>query len=314
MGSNELIVTRNLTKKFQELVAVDRLSIQVQEGEIFGFLGHNGAGKTTTVRLMNGLLKPDQGEIRIFGLSPQQDGPSIRARIGVLPEVPALEERLTARENLAIFADLYGVNAKLIEERIDGLLTRFNLTDRVDDPVSEYSKGMKQRLALARTLLHDPELLFLDEPTAGLDPVSARDVQDLSAALSRQGKTIFLCTHNLQEAQRLCHRVAVLREGRVIALGTPEELSRRISGRAQVKIEVDRAKVRQALEVIHRRDLEAEADGDGGRIKITGLHRNAVPELVEALTSSSVAIYQLRPVESTLEDVYFALHEEEGDR
>lgn len=314
MGLNELIVTRNLTKRFQDLAAVDRLSIQVREGEIFGFLGHNGAGKTTTVRLLNGLLQPDQGEIRIFGLSPQQDGPSIRARIGVLPEVPALEERLTARENLTIFADLYRVNVQLIEERIDGLLKRFDLIDRVDDPVSEYSKGMKQRLALARTLLHDPELLFLDEPTAGLDPVSARDGQDLIAALSRQGKTIFLCTHNLREAQRLCHRVAVLQEGRVIAQGTPEELSRRIRGRAQVKIEVDRAQVWQALDVIHRRDLEAEADGDSGRIKITGLQRNAVPELVEALTASSVAIYQLHPVESTLEDVYFALYEEEGDR
>jgi len=312
MSSKELIVTRNLTKRFQDLVAVNRLSIQVREGEIFGFLGHNGAGKTTTVRLMNGLLKPDQGEIRIFGLSPLQDGPSIRARIGVLTETPALEERLTARENLVIFADLYGVNEQLIEDRINGLLKRFDLTDRVDDPVLEYSKGMKQRLALARTLLHEPELLFLDEPTAGLDPVSARDVQDLIAALSRQGKTIFLCTHNLKEAQRLCHRVAVLREGRVIALGTPEELSRRIRGRAQVKIEVDRAKVRQALEVIHRRDLDARAAADQGMITATGLQRSAVPELVRDLTASGVPIYQLRPVEPTLEDVYFTLHEEEG--
>ncbi len=313
MGSNELIVTRNLTRRFDNLVAVDHLSIQVREGEIFGFLGHNGAGKTTTVRLMNGLLKPDEGEIRIFGLSPQQDGPSIRARIGVLTEVPALEERLTAWENLAIFADLYRVDEQLIEHRIGDLLKRFDLTDRVDDPVSGYSKGMKQRLALARTLLHDPELLFLDEPTSGLDPVSARDVQDLIAALSSQGKTIFLCTHNLQEAQRLCHRVAVLREGQIIALGTPEELSRRISDRAQLKIEVGQEMVRQALRVIHRRDLEAEAEGDDGRIKITGLHRNAVPELVKELIAADLAIYQLHPVEPTLEDVYFSLHDEEED-
>jgi ABC-2 type transport system ATP-binding protein len=306
--NSSLIVTKNLVRRFDDLLAVNRLSIEVQQGEIFGFLGHNGAGKTTTVRLLNGLLAAQDGQARVFGLSPDEDGAAIRARTGVLTETPALEERLSARENLTIFADLYGVNPDRVSNRVQDLLEQFSLGSRGDDPVREFSKGMKQRLALARTLLHDPELIFLDEPTSGLDPVSAREVQNLIRSLSGRGKTIFLCTHNLEEAQRLCHRVAVLQHGRLIAQGTPQELSRRTSDRAQLEIEVSKDRVQESIQLLSRQGSAADGTERSGWIKLTGLDRDQVPGLVKVLSEAGIPIYQIRSVERTLEDVYFSLH------
>lgn len=306
--NSTLIVTKNLVRRFDDLLAVDQLSIEVQQGEIFGFLGHNGAGKTTTVRLLNGLLAAQDGQARVFGLSPFGHGSVIRARTGVLTETPALEERLTARENLTIFADLYGVDPDQVSKKVQLLLEQFSLDSRGDDPVREFSKGMKQRLALARTLLHDPELIFLDEPTSGLDPVSAREVQNLILSLSNRGKTIFLCTHNLEEAQRLCHRVAVLQHGRLIAEGTPRELSRRTSDRAQLEVEVIKDRVQESIQLLTRHGYPANAAERAGWIKLTGLDREQVPGLVKVLSGQEIAIYQIRSVERTLEDVYFSLH------
>lgn len=306
--NSTLIVTKNLVRRFDDLLAVNRLSIEVQQGEIFGFLGHNGAGKTTTVRLLNGLLAAQDGQARVFGLSPFGHGSVIRARTGVLTETPALEERLTARENLTIFADLYGVDPDQVSKKVQLLLEQFSLDSRGDDPVREFSKGMKQRLALARTLLHDPELIFLDEPTSGLDPVSAREVQNLILSLSNRGKTIFLCTHNLEEAQRLCHRVAVLQHGRLIAEGTPRELSRRTSDRAQLEVEVIKDRVQESIQLLTRHGYPANAAERAGWIKLTGLDREQVPGLVKVLSGQEIAIYQIRSVERTLEDVYFSLH------
>ncbi len=167
---------------------------------------------------------------------------------------------------------------------------------------------MKQRLALARTLLHDPELIFLDEPTSGLDPVSAREVQNLILSLSNRGKTIFLCTHNLEEAQRLCHRVAVLQRGRLIAEGTPWELSRRTSDRAQLEVEVMKDRVQESIQLLTRHGYSADAAERAGWIKLTGLDREQVPGLVKVLSGQEIPIYQIRSVERTLEDVYFSLH------
>ena len=218
---------------------MDGLSLEVHAGEVFGLLGHNGAGKTTTVRLLNGVLTPYGGKARVLGLDPVKDGLALRHRTGVLTEDPALDERLTARENFSYYADLYGVPRSRVPERVEELLREFGLADRADEPVGGYSKGMKQRLALARALLHEPELLFLDEPTAGLDPVAAREVHGLIRELSRvKGRTVVLCTHNLIEAQRLCHRVAVLERGTLMALGTPEELIRGLDQELQVEVEL----------------------------------------------------------------------------
>src|SRR5512133_599418 len=220
--SAPVIQISSLSRRFGEKNAVDRLTLEVQAGEIFGFLGHNGAGKTTTVRLLNGVLEPTSGEACVLGLDPQKEGPTLRARTGVLTETPSLDGRLTARDNLSIYADLYSIPQEKVAMRVNAILAEFELADRADEKVGGYSKGMKQRLALARALLHQPEVLFLDEPTDGLDPVATRHVHMLVTRLSRDMKrTVFLCTHNLVEAQLLCDRVAVLEHGRLLAIGTP---------------------------------------------------------------------------------------------
>src|SRR5687768_1306323 len=225
--STPVIQISSLTRRFGETNAVDHLTLEVHAGEIFGFLGHNGAGKTTTVRLLNGVLEPTSGQAKVLGLDAQAKGPAVRARTGVLTETPSLDERLTARDNLSFYADLYNLPGAEVPERVDSLLTEFELAQRADEKVGGYSKGMKQRLALARALLHKPEVLFLDEPTAALDPVAARHVNTLVETLARrEGCTVFLCTHNLVEAQRLCDRVAVMQHGNLVALGTPSELTR----------------------------------------------------------------------------------------
>ncbi len=168
--NTSVISINQLTRRFKETVAVDSLSLEVHAGEIFGFLGHNGAGKTTTVRLLNGVIEPTSGSMRVLGLDPQVNGPALRARTGVLTETPSLDERLTAWDNLGIYADLYSVPKAAVKGRVHELLAEFELADRAQEKVSGYSKGMKQRLALARALLHKPELIFLDEATSGLDP------------------------------------------------------------------------------------------------------------------------------------------------
>lgn len=311
MNDSPLIETTELTRYFDEVRAVDCLSIQVYPGEVFGLLGHNGAGKTTTVRLLNGLLKPTEGAARVMGQDPFDRGTSVRAQTGVLTETPSLDERLTGRENLAIFADLYQVRESRAASRVDELLDTFGLAARGDDLVGEYSRGMKQRLALARTLLHQPEILFLDEPTSGLDPVSSRRVQDMIAGLSESGKTVVLCTHNLEEAQRLCHRVAVLRQGTLIALGTPEELAEKISEQLQLVIEVAPENEAEARKRITQGGWKVVDQKQPGTLKIKGASRDRIPELVRDFARSAIDVYQIVTAQPTLEDVYFALHADE---
>jgi ABC-2 type transport system ATP-binding protein len=186
-----VIEVEQLTRDFGQVKALDKLTFSVQEGQVFGMLGPNGAGKTTTVRLLNGVLTPCGGRAIVLGLDPTTQGCKLRQQTGVLTETPSLYERLTARENLAIFGALYGVPESELSRRVDELLKRFELSGRADDKVGGFSKGMKQRLALARALLHDPQLIFLDEPTAGLDPEAARQVTQLIEQLSREnGMTI----------------------------------------------------------------------------------------------------------------------------
>jgi ABC-2 type transport system ATP-binding protein len=215
-----------LTRFFGDLKAVDAVTFTVEAGEVFGLLGPNGAGKTTLVRLLNGVLAPSAGTARVLGCDVAAQGDAIRKRTGVLTETPSLYERLTARDNLRFFGTMYGVPEADLSRRVDELLEMFDLTARAKDRVGGFSKGMKQRLALARTLIHQPELLFFDEPTAGLDPEAARQVTELIEKLSQEaGRTVFLCTHNLEEAQRLCSRVAVINKGHLLAVGTPEQLA-----------------------------------------------------------------------------------------
>jgi ABC-2 type transport system ATP-binding protein len=311
MQSEPVIAADGLTRRFGDVVAVDHLTLEVRPGEIFGFLGHNGAGKTTSVRLFNGILAPDGGRARVLGLQPVVDGPALRRRTGVLTETPSLDERLTGRENLAIYADLYNVPQATVAGRVEELLESFDLADRAGEKAGGYSKGMKQRLALARALLHKPELLFLDEPTAGLDPVAARHVHELILRLSHQEKhTVFLCTHNLIEAQNLCDRVAVLEHGRLVALGTPHELARQVGRSLRLEIEVAPDGLKTTLDVVRAQLNTAQPEAKDGTITLTGADREAIPALVAALVAAGVRIYRVTPQEPTLEDVYFALHGE----
>lgn len=312
--TSAVIVTKGLTRRFGALTAVDSLDLLIEQGEVLGFLGHNGAGKTTTVRLLNGVLTASAGQARVLGLDPAVDGVALRRRTGVLTETPSLDERLTAREQLAIYADFYDVPRSQVNARVDELLEAFQLADRGDDRVRGYSKGMRQRLALARALLHKPELLFLDEPTSGLDPVSTRQVHTLIREQSRSGDhTVFLCTHNLEEAQRLCHRVAVLEHGRLVAIGSPADLGRNLWQGVRLEVETSLACVELARSVLHAfptaRDV-TQAD-DRPILTLALADREQIPQLVERLVAAGALLYRLDPQEPTLEDVYFALHGEQ---
>ncbi len=308
-----VIVMNDLSRSFGPIQAVKNLTLDVQPGEIFGFLGHNGAGKTTTVRLLNGVIEPDSGSIRVLGLDPQVDGQALRARTGVLTETPSLDERLTAWDNLSIYADLYGVPYKEVRQRIGELLAEFDLADRAQEKVAGFSKGMKQRLALARALLHKPELLFLDEATSGLDPIAAHHVNQLIERMARrENRTVFLCTHNLVEAQKLCNRVAVMEHGQLVALGTPAELTRQYVRRLDVEIEVAEEQVPATLNVL--KSLPELVAGDpskpNGALVVAINQRESIPDVLNCLVQNHIRVYRIAPQEANLEQVYFNLHDE----
>jgi ABC-2 type transport system ATP-binding protein len=214
------IEVRELTRDFDGLRAVDHLTFDVGQGEVFGFLGPNGAGKTTTIRMLTGQLRPTSGSASVMGHDIVNDRDGLKPQIGVVFEYTNLYERLSARDNLEFSARLYGVDGR----RVDEVLRQVGLADRARDTVKKYSSGMKQRLLIARALLHEPRVLFLDEPTRGLDPNVARDIRGFVAGLAQQGVTVFLTTHYMEEADRLSSRVAILDHGRVVALGPPAQL------------------------------------------------------------------------------------------
>jgi ABC-2 type transport system ATP-binding protein len=313
MNSDVAFVTDGLTRHFGSLVAVDHLTLEVHVGEVFGFLGHNGAGKTTTVRMLNGVLAPTSGTARVLGLAPMEQGPVLRRRTGVLTETPSLDERLTGRENLEIFAALYGVPRPEIPARVNELLELFQLDQRAEEKAGDYSKGMKQRLALARALIHRPELLFLDEPTSGLDPMARRQVHDMITHLSHdEERTVFLCTHNLDEAQKLCDRVAVLEHGKLIALGTAAELANQRGGCARLELAVASGDEETALRLLQEAP-GVSAQRENGAIVASGAEKETIPTLVTSLAAAGVRIYRVTPQEASLEHVYFALHGEQED-
>lgn len=308
MNSDIAFVTDGLTRHFGPLLAVDHLTLEVRVGEVFGFLGHNGAGKTTTVRMLNGVLAPTSGTARVLGLDPMEQGPALRRRTGVLTETPSLDERLTGRENLEIYAALYAVPQPEISARVRELLELFQLDQRSEEKAGDYSKGMKQRLALARAMIHRPELLFLDEPTSGLDPMAVRQVHDMITHLSHdEERTVFLCTHNLDEAQKLCDRVAVLEHGKLIALGTSAELARDRGGSQRLELAVAPGDEETALRLLQEAP-GVSAQREDGAIVASGAGRETIPTLVTSLASAGVRIYRVVPQEASLEDVYFSLH------
>lgn len=309
-----IICTSGLTRHFGDTVAVSDLNLEIRAGEVFGFLGHNGAGKTTTVRLLNGILKPTAGTARLFGLDPVAHGAQVRQQTGVLTETPALDDRLTARTSLRIFAKIYGVPASLAAPRVDLLLQTFTLQAYADQKIGSFSKGMRQRLALARTLLHDPKLIFLDEPTSGLDPVAIRDVHQLIQVLTQEEqRTVFLCTHNLIEAQKLCHRVAVLAHGELLAVGTPRELTARFSPSSRVKLRIGAGQEALLPHLLRDRPqinfttTQGPADQGTTQVALQGVAHAHLPDFLRHLTLHGLNLFAVEPEEASLEDVYFAL-------
>lgn len=288
-----------LVRDFGDVRALDGVSFSVEAGSVVALLGHNGAGKTTTLRHLTGLLTPTDGTVRVFGADPVTDGPAVRSRTGVLPAAPAVDDHLTGRENLELAVDLWDVDPSTGRARTDELLAAFDLVDRAGERAAGYSSGMRQRLALARVLVHEPELLLLDEPTAALDPVATHDVRELLRALaSDERRTVVLCTHDLDEAARIADRVVILDHGRIVADGSPADLARGL-GTGALAVDVDDPAAAARL-----------LDGavTGSTVTVPGIARDAVPGLVARLVEAGIAVYRVEPREPTLEDIYLALH------
>ena len=299
-----------LTRRFGSEVAVDDLTLDVEAGEVMALLGPNGAGKTTTVRLLNGVLRPDAGSATVLGIDPTIDGDAVRRRTGVLTENAGLDDRLTAMENLVLYARIRGLPEGPSTQRAGELLERFGMSDRASSLVQGFSTGQRKRVALARALLHDPEVLFLDEPTSGLDPEGTRDVVSLIASLAREhGRTIVLCTHFLGEAGRLSDRMAVLERGRLLAFGRPSELGEQLWQGLAVELDLGGPAGPEVLAALASVEgvLSVEAIDVGAQVRVTSKER--VAAVVAALVSREVEIFGAVPRPPTLEDVYFRLRE-----
>jgi len=230
-----LIETNQLTKRYGEKLAVDQVSFTVHAGEIFGFLGPNGAGKTTTIKMIVGLLLPTTGQVKVTGYDVQKEPLQAKAASGYVPDTPHLYQKLSGRELLRFVGDLYGVGSAQISRRIDELLRLFDLEAAGEDTIDSYSHGMRQKTALAAALMHDPKVLVLDEPTVGLDPKSARLIKDILRQMANRGAAIFLSTHILEIAERMCDRIGIIDRGKLIAVGSMDEL--RLLGRGETSLE-----------------------------------------------------------------------------
>jgi lipooligosaccharide transport system ATP-binding protein len=235
-GGESLIHARGLVKRFGDLVAVDAIDFDLQRGEAFGFLGPNGAGKTSTMRMIGCVSPVTEGTLRVLGLDPEKDGVEIRGRLGVVPQEDSLDLELTVRENIIVYGRYFGLPRKVLRERTDELLDFVELTDRAKDRVEPLSGGMKRRLTIARSLVNEPEVLLLDEPTTGLDPQARHVVWDRLYRLKRQGVTLLLTTHYMDEAEQLCDRLVVMDKGKIVAEGSPRELIERYSTREVVEL------------------------------------------------------------------------------
>ena len=272
------IDVNGLTRTFDDLRAVDNISFAVEVGEIFGFLGHNGAGKTTTIRMLTGQLRPTAGQARVAGCDTATEQQRLKPLIGVVSEHQNLYERMSGRENLTFAAQLYGIESN----RVDEVLNQVGLVDRAGDKVQNYSNGMKQRVLIARALLHQPQIIFLDEPTRGLDPVVARDIRRLILDLATQGVTVFLTTHYMEEADQLCRRVAFISEGRIVALDAPDK-----------------------LKLAHGERSLAATLADGERVTISLDDQDAGRQLEQLVSSGQLRT--LHSAEATLEEVFIQM-------
>ena len=305
-----VIRTEGLTRDFRTTRAVDGLSIEVPRSAVFGFLGPNGSGKTTTIRMLLGLLEPTFGKVSVLGFDAASQSDEIRLRSGCLLEYSGLYERLSAEDNLELFGRIWKIPRLDRRVRIQELLQTFGLWERRREAAGVWSRGMKQKLAVARALLHRPPLIFLDEPTAGLDPVAAAALrEDLAALARREGVTVFLTTHNLPEAEKLCSRVAVIRRGKLLAEGSPEELRAQKAGhRAQV---LGRGFSEQILAMAQARPEIRSARLENGQLLVEMQDHSPMAPLVSMLVGAGAEIEEIRKERASLEDVFLTLMEED---
>ena len=308
MESMNAIEVNDLTKRFDDLTAVDHLDFEVGNGEIFGFLGPNGAGKTTTARMLTGIIKPDSGQIKIKGIDIQRDPIKAKQIIGVVPELSNAYIDLSAWNNLQFMAQLYGIPKNEAKQRAEELLMKFDLYERKDHKVKTFSKGMKQKLIIAMSLMNDPEILFLDEPTSGLDVRSARLIKDMVLELNQAGKTIFLTTHYMEEANQLCNRIAVINHGNIAAIDAPEKLKMRIGGLEWVEVSFN---VPVDPSELHAMQGIVEVQNSGDKLRLyTEEPGQIVYQLVDYSRSNDLEIVTLNTMTPTLEDIFIKLTEE----
>ncbi len=300
-----MIEAKGLAKRFGNREALHSITFQVEEGEIYGLLGRNGAGKTTTVRILACLLRASAGAGRVAGYDIATQAPDIRARIGILTEVPGLYERLSAWEYLDFFGDVYGLSGPERRARAEELLRMMGIWELRDMRLRGYSKGMKQKVAIARALLHRPRVVFFDEPTAALDPESAKTVRDyLQYLAGEQRVTVLLCTHNLAEAERLCRRLSIVRGGRQVAEGTPAELKATIGQRMILRLRESRPELLAALAAV---DGVEEIEAVDGRVYFkTGYPERVNPRVIAGLVAAGGEVVSLEAEDVELEDVYLA--------
>ena len=304
------IQTNQLTRSFGNLKAVDRLTLEIPRGTVFGFLGPNGSGKTTTIRLLLGLLDADQGSAQVLGFDTKQQPDEVRVRCGALLEHHGLYERLSAAENLEYYGRIWRMSRANREKRIRELLEPLDLFDRRAEPIGRWSRGMKQKLAVARTLMHRPELIFLDEPTAGLDPVASSALRDdLASLVAKEGVSIFLTTHNLAEAEKLCNQVGVINHGQLLAVGSPSDLRSKTS--APRLYVTGQGITSQVVEDIKGNALVKKMHSQNGKLVMDLDDLSRSHELVTQLVKAGVQIDEVRKEKADLEEVFLQLVEEE---
>src|SRR5947209_4581706 len=298
------IEVKDLTKTFGSFRAVDHLSLSVRRGEIFGLLGPNGSGKTTTINMISGLSHPTSGEVRVMGYDVRHNSRQVRQILGSVPQETALYEELSAWTNMDFHADLFGIPRKEKKERITRLLELVQLLDRKNSRVATFSGGMKRRLALARALLHDPQLIYLDEPTLGVDVQARRAIWDYILALRDQGKTVLITTNYLEEAQALCDRIAIIDHGKLVAVDTPEHLKQIYGGSV---IELETTKPSEAIGELRALPSVQEVVQDGTHLKITtqGMH-NVVPQIINIISQEG-ELQNIAVREPSLDEIFLRL-------
>ena len=301
-----MIDTANLTKKFGDLTAVDNLTLHVDEGEVFGFLGPNGAGKTTTVRMLCCLISKTSGTAKIgnYDVGNSADQQKIRRMIGLLTENVGLYEELSAYDNLDFYGRFYRLDVQKRKEQIQYLLKMLGLWERRNEAAGTFSKGMKQKLAIARALIHDPQVLFLDEPTASLDPEASKTVRDFILELKKEKRTIFLNTHLLDEAEKICDRVAILNT-RLIAIGTPQELRRQLSGR-KIKVQLQRVD-NVIVEAVKKIGFQVSEITDKSIVIDVSDPEKENPAILKVIEVAGGPVQFVTEIGSSLEDVYLKL-------